>query len=93
MSKERNDKVSIICFTAKPSHNFFVYRIQSKENFLIKKELFKEKGLWRIEENPQKGFLIAIATAIMKDPITSIKKHATELKVHKKTERTGITQN
>ena len=39
------------------------------------------------------GFLTALATAIKKDPSTSIRKHANELKVGKKTVRTAIKQD
>ena len=39
------------------------------------------------------GFLTAFATVIKKDPTTSIRKHANELKVHEKTVRTEIKQD
>ena len=56
--------------------SFFVYPIQSKEKFFAEKELFKEKGKWRIEQkNEKKVFLTALAIAIKKDPTTSIRKH------------------
>ena len=35
-------------------------------------------------------FLTALATAIKKAPVTSIRKYANELKVHEKTVKTGI---
>ena len=38
-------------------------------------------------------FLTALATLIKKDPTTSIRKHANELKVHDKTVRTAIKQD
>ena len=37
-------------------------------------------------EQKTKGFLTVLATVIKKDPTTSIRKHADELKVHEKTE-------
>ena len=38
------------------------------------------------KKNEKKAFLTALATVIKKDPTTSIRKNANELKVHKKTE-------
>ena len=35
--------------SANASQSFFVYRIQSKEKNFTEKDLFKEKGEWRIE--------------------------------------------
>ena len=49
VSKKRNGKESMVCLTPKPRQSFFVYRIQSYEKlFFTEKELFKEKGEWRI---------------------------------------------
>ena len=43
------------------------------------KELFKEKGEWRIEQKKKKeGFLTALAMAIEKDTTMSIRKYANE---------------
>ena len=39
------------------------------------------------------AFLNAVARAIKKEPITSIRKHTNELKVYKKTVRTAIKQD
>ena len=90
MSKERNDKESMIFLTPKPSQIFFVYRIQSKEKAFTGKELFKEKrGVADGQKNEKNGFLTAFA---MKHT-TSIRKNANELKVHEKTERTAIKQD
>ena len=41
----------------------------------------------------KEAFLTALTTTIKKDPMTSIKKHANELKVHEKTVRTAIKQD
>ena len=90
--QERNDKESLICLMSKPSQNFFVYSIQSKEKFLTENELFKEK-MCRIEQKKQKeGFFPALAMVIKKDPTMSIRKHTNELKVHKKTEDSNKTR-
>ena len=43
MSKESNDKESMICLTPKASQSFFVYRIQSKKHFFTEKEVFLGK--------------------------------------------------
>ena len=40
----------MICLMPKPSQSFFVYRIQSKEKIVTEKDIFKEKGKWRIEK-------------------------------------------
>ena len=63
----------MICLTPKPSHSFFVYRIQSKKK-IYRKELFKKKVGWRLEQKKKKkekrkekrkgGFLTALATLI-----------------------------
>ena len=52
--QKRNDQESIICLTSKPSQSFFVYRIQSKEKIFTEKELFNEKGEWRIEQKTER---------------------------------------
>ena len=80
----------MICLTSKPSWSFFVYFIQSKEEFFSEKELFKEKGEWTIEQKHKEGFLTALTMVIKKDPTTSIRKHANEFKVHEKSGRTAI---
>ena len=54
---KRNDKESMICLMTKPSQSFFVYCIQSKENLFYKKELFKEKGEWSIEQKKKRRLL------------------------------------
>ena len=55
MRKKRNDKEIIICLTPKPSQNFFVYLMLSKEVF-SEKELLKEKGESTMEQNLKEGF-------------------------------------
>ena len=95
MCKKRNDKESMIFLTPKPSESFFFHRILSKEFFF-----FTEKGLLLrkgesggLNKKRKEGFLSALVTAIKKDPTMSIRKHAYELKVHEKTERTVIKLN
>ena len=105
---KRNVKESMIWLTQKPSQSFFVYCIQSKEfffffffflqktNFLRKREsggLNKKKKTKNKKQKRKVGFLTVLATAIKKDPSTSIRKHANELKVLEKTVRTPIKQN
>ena len=50
------------------------------------KELFNENREWRIEPKNEKK-------AIKKDPATSIRKNANELKVYEKTVKTAIKQD
>ena len=45
------------------------------------------------ETKRKKGFLTALSMAIKKDPTTSIKEHANELKVHRKIVRTTIKED
>ena len=86
-----------ICLTPKPSWGFFVYLIQSKIFFFFRKRAFKGKaGVvdWTKTNPPQKKrFLTAPAVVIKKDPTSSIKKHANELKDHGETMKTAIKQN
>ena len=79
----------------KPSQSFLVHRIQSKEKFCTEKELFKEKRDQRIEQKTKKkkGFLTALAMVIKKELTKSIRKHTTDLKVHKKIVRAAIKQD
>ena len=61
-----------------------------------KKLLQKKNVLWkRIGglKKKKRRLLTALATVITKDPTTSLRKHANELKVQKKTERTAIRQD
>ena len=83
----------MICLMLKPSQTFFVYHKEDKENFFTKKELFKEKGKWRIKQKKKEGFLTAFTTAIKKESAMSMRKHANELKVHAKTVRTTIKKD
>ena len=66
---------------------------KAKNFFSTEKELFKEKGEWGIELKKKRRLFIVLATVIRKDPTTLIRKHADELKVHKKNVRTTIKQD
>ena len=46
-----------------------------------------------LNKKRKEGFLTALVTVIKKDPTTSIKKHANELKIHEKTVSTAIKQD
>ena len=93
MRKKRNDKKSMSCLTPKPSQNFFVYHIQNKGKD-VRKKAFKEKvGAEDWTKNRKVGFLTALSTAMKKNPTTSIRKLANELKVHQKTVKTAIKQD
>ena len=83
----------MICLTPKPSQSFFFNCIQSKVFFLNKKSVLKKSGSRRLNKKQKEGFLSALSTAIKKDPTTSIRKYANELKVHEKTVRTAIKQD
>ena len=60
----------MICLTPKPSQSFFVYRIQSKENF------FTEMGSVKLNKKQKESFLTVLVTAIKKEHTASIRKHA-----------------
>ena len=67
---------------------------KAKKDSFTEKELFKEKkGSGGLNKKRKEGFLIALVTAIKKDPTSSIIKHVNELKVHEKTVRTAIKQD
>ena len=83
----------MIYLMPKPSQSFFAYCIQSQENFLTEKELYKEEGVEDWTKKKKEGFLTALTTTIKKDPTTSIRKHPRELKAHKKTVMTAIKQD
>ena len=49
----------------------------------------KKNGSGELTKKRKDYFLTALATAIKKDPTTSIRKNANKLKVHEKTMRTA----
>ena len=96
MHKKRNDKESMIRLTPNPSKSFFVYSILNKEIFfffLQKKSFLRKRRSGRLNQKRKEGFLTALFMVIKKEPITSIRKHANELKVHQKTVKTAIKQD
>ena len=90
MSKRGNDKEFMIYLTPKPNQSFFCLpdTKQRKKNSR-KRDCWGKEGV----EKPKGGFLTALITAIPKDPITPIRKHTNELKVHEKSVRTAIKQD
>ena len=46
-----------------------------------------------MEQKTKKIFLTALTSVIKKDPATSIRKHANELNVHKRTMKTAVKQD
>ena len=79
----------MICLTPKRSQSFFVY---PKQMFLEKKSFLKKRENRGLYKKRKKAFKL-LAAAIKKDPTTSVRKHADELKVHKKSVRTVIKQD
>ena len=63
---------------------------EMKHFYPKKKVLSKKKGCKGLNKN---SLLTALATGIKKGPSTSIRKHANELKVHKKSMGTAIKQD
>ena len=66
---------------------------KAKKNFSQKKSFLRKSGSGGLNKKRKESFLTALATAIKRDPTTSIRKHANELKVHEKTVRTAIKQD
>ena len=95
MSKKRNEKESMICFTPKQA-KVSLYTVY-KTIFLFQKKCFVRKReneeLNKKTKQKRKGFLTALATVMKKDYTMSIRLHANELKVHEKTVRTAIKQD
>ena len=58
--------------------------------FFTEKELFKEKGSEGFNKKRKEGFLTALTTVNRKEPATTIRKHANELKVSEKSVKTAI---
>ena len=64
----------------------------SQRIFFQKKSFLRKRGVQDWTKN-EKFFLKLLPKAIQKDPSTSLRKHANELKVHEKTVRTAIKQD
>ena len=86
--KKRQGIYDLLNIETKANFLCLLYTKQRKD-FFSEKELFEEKKMEeRIEQKKQtKIVLTALAIAINKDLIMSIKNHANELKVHEKTVR------
>ena len=87
----------MMCLTPKPSHSFFVYRLQKKERLLFffvfvftEKSFLRKRG---VGGRKKECFLAALSMVIKKDFTTSTKKHANEMLFHEKTSRTAVKQD
>ena len=95
--KKRPRIYDLLNFETKPKFLCLPYKKQ--RIFFYRKRTFKgEKGVGTEQKTKSFRFFLfsppsALATAIKKDPTTSIRKHANELKVHEKTVRTTIKQD
>ena len=58
-----------------------------------RKIFLRKRGSGGLNKKQKEGFLTVLVTVIKKDPTTSIRKHANELKVHEKTVRTAIKRD
>ena len=85
--KKRQRIYDLLNAETTPKFLCLLYTKQRKTFFFTEKELFKEKGEWRIEPKTTRKFLTALATAIKKETTTSIRKHANKEKFHEKTVR------
>ena len=56
-------------------------------NSFVEKEVFNEKREWRIEPKTTRKLFNRSSYGDWKDPTTSIRKHANELKVHEETKK------
>ena len=77
----------MICLKSKPSQKFLwlLYTKQRKKSYRKKSFLKKrESGGVNKKKKTKRFSLTALTTVIKEDPTTSIRKHANELKVHKK---------
>ena len=63
--------------------------VYKAKKIFYRKRAFKKNGKWRIEQKLKEGLLTALTMPI-KDTTISIRKHANELKVNKKTVMTAI---
>ena len=90
MSRGRNNKETLHWNQAKVSLSTLYI---AKKKILLKKRFLRKRVSGRLNKKQKEGFLTALAMAIKKDPITFIRKHTNELKVHKKTVMTAIKQD
>ena len=72
---------------AEPKPKFLCLPFTKQRKKIHRKRVFlRKKGCRGLNKKQKESFLTAVATAIEKDPTTSIRKYAYELKVHEKTE-------
>ena len=90
--KKRQRISDLLNAETKPKCLCLPYRKQRKKFcfFFLQKRKRKNEGL---NKKRKEGLLTALAAVIKKNPSTTIRKHANELKVHEKTMRTAIKQD
>ena len=91
MSEQENIRQRIYDLLNAETEPEFLCQPYTKERniFLQKKNFFRSRGSDRLNKRRKESFLTALVTVIKKDPTTSIRKQANELKVHEKTEDTN----
>ena len=95
MSEQENKRRRIYdLLNAETKRKFLCLPYKKQRFFFLQKNSFlRKRGSKGLNTKQKEGFLTALATAIQKDPITSIRKHANEQKVLEKTVRTVIKQD
>ncbi len=91
--KKKRQKIYDLLDAETKSIFFFVPYTKQRKKILLKKNFLRRSRSGGVNKKRKEGFLTAFATMIKKDPTTSIKNHANELKVYEKTLRTAIKQN
>ena len=91
MSEQEKEQQTIYDLLKAETKSKFLYPKQRKN--LQQKSFLRKSGSGGLNIKRNEGFLTALATAIKKDPTTSIRKHANELKVHEKTVKTAIKED
>ena len=81
-------------FNVETKLKFLCLSYTKHRNILFtEKELFMERGRGGLNKKRKEGFLTAIAATIKKDPTTSIRKHANELKTIRTTMKQDLNPN
>ena len=84
--KKRQRIYDLLYVKTEPNFLCLPYTKQRKIFFFTDKELFKEKWDGALNRKRKEGFLTILSTAMKKEPTTSIRKHANELRANEKTE-------
>ena len=95
MSEQIKKRQRIYDFLKAEFKATFLCLLYTKQrNFFLQKKSFLRK-IWSrvLGKKLIEGFLASLSTAIKRDPTTSKRKHANELKVHEKSVRTAIKQD